>query len=79
MYELEDWFKRYRVQGKNRKVTLKCHPELGKRLKEGFPSLRWKMQMRYFIFFDVIEDEQLSVDAFRLLNRQSKEDITEII
>ncbi|MCE1189084.1 MAG: Rne/Rng family ribonuclease [Ignavibacteria bacterium] len=77
LYEIEEWLKRYRFDGAERFPVLKCHPSIAEKLLEGFPSMRRKMQFKYFVFFNIQTDETISVDQFKFYSRKTKEDITE--
>lgn len=77
LYEVEDWLKRFRIEGKERKVTLKVHPDFAHKLAHGFPSQRMRWQWKYFVFFKVEEDETIGLDSFKFFSRKTGNDITE--
>jgi ribonuclease G len=58
-------------------LTLKIHPSLGAKLKEGFISTFTRIQLKYFIRLKLVEDEKINPQAFRFVNSKSGEDITQ--
>jgi len=77
IHGIEDWLKRYKLEGGRHKLTLKIHPSLGAKLKEGFISTFTRIQLKYFIRLKLVEDEKINPQAFRFVNSKSGEDITQ--
>ncbi|MBI2416358.1 MAG: Rne/Rng family ribonuclease, partial [Ignavibacteriales bacterium] len=77
IHELEEWLRRYRFEGKDTFIILRCHTSIAEKLKEGFPTLHMKLQLKYFIFFKIEADDQMSAANFRFFSKKTKEDITE--
>lgn len=76
MHEIDRWLKRFKSEGKGTALTLKVHPSLGEKLKEGFFSPMLKMQLRYFIHVKLFEDEKSSPQSFHFISTKTGEDIT---
>lgn len=76
MHEIDRWLKRFKSEGKGTALTLKVHPSLGEKLKEGFFSPLLKMQLRYFIHVKLFEDEKSSPQSFHFISTKTGDDIT---
>lgn len=77
MHEIEDWLKRYKLQGKYRVLQLKAHPILISKLKEGRISTITKLQLKYFFKIKLKKDENMSPQAFQIFAAKTGEDLTE--
>jgi ribonuclease G len=77
IYEIEQWVKRYKMEGKGGQLILKVHPSLGSKLKEGFISTHLKLRLKYFIRVKLVEDEKINPQAFYFLSHKNGEDITQ--
>ncbi|MFA7228617.1 MAG: ribonuclease E/G, partial [Melioribacteraceae bacterium] len=76
MHEIDRWLKRFKSEGKGSSLTLKVHPSLGDKLKEGFISPLTKIQLRYFIRVKLVEDEKMSLQNFHFISSKTGDDIT---
>ncbi|MCX7875193.1 MAG: Rne/Rng family ribonuclease [Melioribacteraceae bacterium] len=79
IHEIEHWLRRYKIQGKDKFLTLRVHPSLGDKLKNGFISILTKFQLKYFVKIKLIEDEKISPQKFQFSISKTGEDITEEI
>jgi ribonuclease G len=77
IYEIENWVKRYKMDGKRGQLILKVHPSLGEKLKEGFISTHLKLRFKYFIRVKLVEDEKINPQSFYFISQKSGEDITQ--
>jgi ribonuclease G len=77
IHGIEDWLKRFKMEGGRQKLTLRVHPSLGVKLKEGFISTFLKIQLKYLIKLKLVEDEKSNPQAFRFLSSKTGEDITQ--
>lgn len=78
IHEIEDWLKRYKIDGKEKALQLVVHPTLGRHLKEN--SLRStlnKLRLKYFFRLKLIEDDKLSLQIFKILSAKTGKDLTE--
>jgi len=76
IHEIEHWLKRYHVEGKSKYLTLKVHPSLGLKLKEGFISRLTKFQLKYFVKIKLQEEEKINPQNYYFLTTKTGEDIT---
>lgn len=76
IHEIERWLKRYKMEGKGTGLTLKVHPSLGSKLREGFISTITKIQLKYFVKLKLVEDEKMSPQLFHFISTKTGEDLT---
>lgn len=77
IHEIEDWLKKYKLTGEDRKLVLKVHPSLGGKLKEGLFSTLFKLQSKYFIKINLQEDNKMSPQEYQFLTVTEEKDITD--
>lgn len=77
IHEVEEWLRRYRFEGKETFLVLRCHSSIASKLKEGFPTLHMKLQLKYFIFFRIEADDTIGAATFRFFSKKTKDDVTE--
>ncbi len=73
---IERWIKRYRREKGDRAVQMVVHPELASFLTTGFNSRLRKINWKYWTRIKLISDESMSMDEFRILDREGQEDLT---
>ena len=73
---IERWIKRYRSEKGDRALQLVVHPELAKFLTFGFNSHLRKISWKYWTRIKVITEDAMSMDEFRVLDRNGNEDLT---
>lgn len=77
IYEIEEWIKRYKINGKGRSVILKVHPSLGRKLKEGKISTLTKFQFKYFVRITLDEDETQNPQHYQLICKKTGKNLTD--
>lgn len=77
IHEIEDWIKKYKNSGNEKKLILKVHPSLGAKLKEGLFSTLFKLQSKYFIKLKLIEDNKMSPQEYQFISAVTEKEITE--
>lgn len=77
IHEIEDWIKKYKNNGNEKKLILKVHPSLGAKLKEGLFSTLFKLQSKYFIKLKLIEDNKMSPQEYQFISASTEKEITE--
>lgn len=77
VYEIEEWLKRYKLEGTSKSVTLVVHPSLGRILKEGKISFMTKSQFKYLLRIKLEKDEELGIQTFKFIETKSGSDITD--
>jgi len=76
IYGIEEWIKRYRMQGNERKFVLKVHSALAEKLKEGFISTLTKIKFRYFVRIKLEIDDKIGLQSFKILSAKTGENLT---
>ena len=77
IHEIEEWLKRYKLQGKYKSLILKAHPILVNKLREGAISTITKLQFRYFVRIKIDKNENVSPQSFQFISAKTNEDLTE--
>ncbi len=73
---IERWIKRYRSEKGPRYIQLVVHSELAAFLKGGVNNRLRKLGWKYWTRIRLIEDDSLTMDEFRILDREGQEDLT---
>lgn len=76
IHEIEDWLKRYKNEGRYKSLTLRVHPSLGRKLREGTVSTLTKIQFKYFVRIKLVEDEDMSPQKFEFIATKTDEVLT---
>ena len=79
IHEIEKWLRRYKMDGKSKSLTLKVHPSLGSKLREGVVSTLTRLQLKYFVKIKLVEDEKISPQIFQIYSTKTGEKLTEEI
>lgn len=77
VHEIEEWLKRYKLEGTSKSVTLIVHPSLGRILKQGKISFITKAHFKYILRIKLEEDEELGIQTFKFIDRKSGVDLTD--
>ncbi len=77
IYDIEEWLKKYKLQGKEKRLKLIVHPSLGRKLKEGRISTFTKFKLKYFFRMKLVEDEKMDPSSFKIISSRTGEDLTE--
>lgn len=77
IHSIEDWLRRYRNEGKFRKIRLIVHPSLAKDLKSGVISAVNRYQLKYFLRIILQEDISLNPQVFKFISAKTGEDLTD--
>lgn len=73
IHEIDQWFKKYKTQGKLRNLILNVHPSLSNDLKIGLFSTLTKLQFKYFLHIKLEENEQLNPQDFEIRSAKTGE------
>ncbi len=73
---IERWLKRYRTEGGDRSLLLFVHPELSKYLTTGYRSRIRRIAWKYWTRVKVHQDENISLEEFRFVDKTGENDIT---
>ncbi len=77
IYDIEEWIKRYSIEGRNRRIILQCRPDVAAILNNEFISKLMKWRIKYRLFITLQQDETLSNDQFKFLLKTTGVDITD--
>lgn len=77
IHEIEDWLKKYKLQGKEKKLTLKVHPSLAAELKDGVFSKLFKLRTKYLFNIKLEEDTKMNPQHFQFISSKTGKDLTE--
>lgn len=75
IHEIEQWFKKYKSEGKYRSLVLSVHPSLSNDLKIGLFSTLNKLQLKYFLRIRLENNEHLNPQDFEVRLRKTGEKI----
>lgn len=75
--QLERWFRRFKSEGGEFRVTLRVHPELEESLTSGFPSRLKKIMLKYRVLISLDPDPSVPLGEFRVISRKLERDITD--
>lgn len=70
--KIERWFKRYKIQNKERSLRLFVHPEVARYLTEGIRSRIRKIMWQFWMKIDVIPEESLLFDEFKVFTKKGE-------
>ncbi len=77
VYDLEEWLVKLRRTSKIRSITVKCHPSVAEKLKEGKIKSLTKIQFKYLVKIALVEDESIPLGQFKFYATKTGKDITE--
>lgn len=66
IHDIDEWFKRYKNEGKFRNLTLTVHPSLSNDLKIGLISTLTKLQFKYLLRIKLEENSQINPQEFEV-------------
>lgn len=78
LHDIEEWIKRFKTENRFASLVLKINPALSGAFNEGRISFLWKLQLKYFVKISLEIDEKVSVQTFKVLDKKTSEDITEL-
>ncbi len=73
IHEIEDWLKRYKNEGRHKSLTLRVHPSLSRKLREGTISMLTKIQFKSFLRIKLFEDEEMNPQKFEFIATKTNE------
>ncbi len=66
IHEIDEWFKRYKAEGKYRNLILSVHPSLSNDLRIGLLSTLTKLQFKYFLKIKLEDNAQINPQEFEI-------------
>ncbi len=79
VYDLEEWLRKFKAQSKERALVIKCHPAFAAKLRSGFIKTITKLQIKYRMKLEIVEDQTVPVGQFRFFSQKTNKEITEEI
>jgi len=70
--KIERWIKRYKIQHKERSLRVFVHPEVARYLTEGIKSRIRKLMWRFWMKIDVIPEDSLHFDEFKVFSKKGE-------
>jgi Ribonuclease G/E len=77
VYDLEGLIKKVRQKSKERSLIVKCHPAIAQKFKEGKIKTLTRLQLKYMIRLNLIEDESVPLDEIKLFSKKTQLEITD--
>lgn len=74
---IDNWLRRFRYQRKERNIKLRVHPSIATYLRQGFVSKLRKLIWKYRMRVEVVRDDTLRTDQFRVLLAKEEKDVTD--
>lgn len=74
---IERWMRRFRAGSKERSLKMRTHPEIQNYLTHGIKSRIRRVMWKFWVRIDVISDESLEIDEFKVISKKTGEDITQ--
>jgi len=75
--KIERWIKRFKTERKEWFLNLVVHPTIAESLKKGFVSNIKRLMWKYRVKIDIVMDDTLRRDKFKVLLKKDGSDITE--
>ncbi len=75
IHEIDEWFKRYKTEGKHRSLILSVHPSLSNDLKIGLFSTLRKIQFKHFLRIKLEDNEKINPQEFEVKIPKTEEKI----
>lgn len=66
IHDIDEWFKRYKSEGKNRSLILSVHPSLSNDLRIGLLSTLNKWQFKYFLRIKLEDNDHINPQEFEV-------------
>lgn len=77
--DLDAWLSKFRTTTDYRAVDIYINPYLKSHLEKGFPSLKWKWMMRYWLKISLIGDDTISLNEYKATVAGSDIEITDVV
>ncbi len=75
--KIERWLRRFRAERKEWSISLVVHPSMAEYLRSGFVSNTRKLMWKYRLKIDVVRDDSLRIEKFRVLLKKDGTDMTD--
>ncbi|MCB9248969.1 MAG: Rne/Rng family ribonuclease [Ignavibacteriales bacterium] len=78
IHDIDEWFKKYKSQGKERSLILSVHPSLSNDLKIGIFSKLNKIQFKYFLRIKLEDNAQINPQEFEVKSAKTGDKILRV-
>ncbi len=75
--KIERWIKRFKARRKEWSLTLAVHPSVAEYLTSGLINRSRRLMWKYRLKLEVVEDDSLRTDQFKMVLKKSQEDVTD--
>jgi len=75
--QIERWLRKFRASSKERSLKLIVHREIYNYLTEGFRSKNRKLMWKLWMRIEVISDDSLDIDEFKVISKKQNREITD--
>jgi ribonuclease G len=77
--DLDAWLSKFRTTTDYRAVDIYINPYLKAYLEQGFPSVKWKWMLRYWLKISLVADDTISLNEYKATIAGSDIDITDVV
>ncbi|MEE2876565.1 MAG: Rne/Rng family ribonuclease [Candidatus Neomarinimicrobiota bacterium] len=74
--EIDSWIRNFRTKRRDRRLTLKLHPEMAEYLEESKKRIMRKFMWKNFVHITVASDETMGPSEYRFFSRQNGAEVT---
>ncbi len=75
--EIDSWVRNFRIKRRDRRLTLKLHPEMVDYLEESKKKVMRKFMWKNFVHINVTSDETLGPSEYRFFARKNGKEVTQ--
>lgn len=75
--KIERWFRRFKAERRDWSVSLMVHPSMSEYLQSGFVSNVRRLMWKYRLKIEIVKDDTLRTDRFRVLLKKDGTDVTD--
>lgn len=77
--KIDSWLRRFRTSHKDRRLVITVHPSLADYLIETKSNVVKGFMWQHWVWLEIVPDEVLSPDDFRVFSKRRKSDVTDIV
>ena len=77
--DLDAWLSKFSSTTDYRTVDIYLNPYLKSHLEKGFPSIKWKWMLKYWVKISLVEDDTISLSEYKATIAGSDIDITDVV
>ncbi len=77
--KIDSWLRRFRIAHKDRRLVITVHPSLADYLIETKSNVVKGFMWQHWVWLEIVADEVLNPDEFRVFSKRRKTDVTDIV